>query len=141
MALEADMGLTIEQIIKFADQSIPETNTYAIDWRNGRLSGQISGIEAVRQYIYKTLKTECNRYLIYDISVGSGIKALVGQGIASREYLEADIPRLVARALTDKRILKVHDFRFSYPDEERDAVKISFTADTIYGQVVEEVVV
>lgn len=141
MALEADMGLTIEHILKFADQSIPETNTYAIDWRNGRLSGQISGIEAVRQYIYKTLKTECNQYLIYDTSVGSGIKALVGQGIASREYLEADIPRLVAKALADKRILKVHDFKFSYPDEEGDAVKISFTADTIYGQVVEEVVV
>ena len=109
MALEADMGLTLEDIQKFFDQSIPETNTYAIDWVNGRLSGKISALEAVRQYIYKTLKTECNRYLIYGTDIGSGIKALVGQGIVSREYLESDIPRLVKKALSDKRILGVHD--------------------------------
>lgn len=133
------MGLSLEDIQKFSDQTIPETNTYAIDWVNGRLSGKISGIEAVRQYIYKTLKTECNKYLIYDTSVGNGIKALVRQGTASREYLEADIPRHVKKALTDRRILGVHDFSFDYTDNERDAVIISFIADTVYGQVSEEV--
>ncbi len=141
MALEADMGLTLEDIQKFFDQSIPETNTYAIDWVNGRLSGKISALEAVRQYIYKTLKTECNRYLIYGTDIGSGIKALVGQGIVSREYLESDIPRLVKKALSDKRILGVHDFSFAYPEDERDAVSISFVADTIYGSTVEEVTI
>lgn len=139
MALEADMGLTLDDINKFSGQSVPETNTYAIDWGNGRLSGKINGMEAVRQYIHKTLKTECNQYLIYDASVGSGIKALIGQGTASREYLEADIPRLVKKALTDKRILGVHDFIFDYPDDERDAVHISFVADTIYGSTKGEV--
>ena len=54
MALEADMGITLEDIQKFGNQSIPETNTYAIDWVNGRLSGKINGMEALRQYIYKT---------------------------------------------------------------------------------------
>lgn len=141
MALEADMGLTAEDIRKFSDQSIPETNTYAIDWENGRLTGKISGIEAIHQYIYKTLITECNQYLIYDTSVGSGIKALVRQGTASRAYLEADIPRLVKKALTDKRILGIRDFSFSYPDDERDAVSISFVADTVYGPVGGEVTI
>lgn len=139
MALEADMGLTAGDILKFSDQSVPETNTYAIDWKNGRLAGKINGIEAVHQYIYKTLITECNRYLIYDMGVGSGIKALVRQSRVSREYLEADIPRLVKKALTDKRILGIRDFSFSYPDDERDAVSISFVANTIYGSVKEEV--
>lgn len=141
MALEADMGLTVEDIKKFSNHSIPETNTYAIDWVNGRLSGQISGIEALRQYIYKTLKTECNKYLIYDTGVGSGIKALVCKGAVSREYLETDIPRRVKKALTDRRILGVHDFTFSYSDRERDAISISFIADTIYGQLSEEVTI
>lgn len=141
MALEADMGLTLKDIQKCFDQSIPETNTYAIDWVNGRLSGKISGLEAVRQYIYKTLKTECNRYLIYGTDMGSGIKALVGQGIASREYLESDIPRLVKKALSDKRILGVHDFSFTYSLDERDSVSISFVADTIYGSTVAEVTI
>lgn len=139
MALEANMGFTAEDMQRFSDQLIPETNTYAIDWGNGRLAGKISGIVAIHQYIYKTLKTECNRYLIYDTGVGSGIKALVRQGTASREYLTADIPRLVKKALTDRRILGVHDFSFSYPENERDAVTISFIADTVYGQVSEEV--
>jgi hypothetical protein len=138
MALEADMGLTYEDIQRFEDTSIPESCTYAIDWENGRLSGTVDGIEAVRQYIYKTLKTECNQYLIYDTSIGSGIKSLVGQG-ATREYLEADIPRLVKKALSDRRILDVHDFSFTYPDDERNAVCISFTADTVYGFTQEEV--
>lgn len=141
MALEADMGLTVEDIQKFSDQSIPETNTYMIDFDNGRLSGTISGKEAVEQYIYKTLKTECNKYLIYDMKVGTGIKALVKQGIASRAYIETDIPRLVRKALNDKRILKVYDFTFSYPEEEKDAIKICFSVDTIYGSMNEEVVV
>ncbi len=141
MALEADMGLTTEDIRKFSDTSIPEGSTYAIDWENGRLSGKVSGLEAVQQYIYKTLKTECNRYLIYDGSVGSGIKALVKQGRASRSYLEADIPRMVTNALTDRRILGIRDFEFSYPEDERDAVCISFTIDTIYGTAREEVTV
>ncbi|MCR5824795.1 MAG: DUF2634 domain-containing protein [Lachnospiraceae bacterium] len=141
MALEANMGLTTEDIQKFSDQSIPEPKTYAIDWVNGRLSGQITGLEAVQQYIYKTLKTECNRYLIYDTKVGSGIKALVKQGSTSRDYLETDIPRLVKNALTDSRVLGVHDFSFEYPDDERDAVKISFIADTIYGSTSEEVTI
>ena len=139
MALEADMGLTTEDIAKFSDQVIPETNTYAIDWENGRLSGQVSGLEAVQQYIYKTLKTECNKYLIYDMSVGNGIQALVKQGKTSRDYLEADIPRLVKNALTDKRILNVHDFEFSYPEGETDSICVKFVADTIYGKTSEEV--
>ncbi|MDE7183210.1 MAG: DUF2634 domain-containing protein [Lachnospiraceae bacterium] len=139
MALEADMGLTLEDIQKFADKSVPETATYAIDWVNGRLSGKITGLEAVRQYIYKTLKTECNKYLIYDIGVGTGIKALVGQGIASREYIETDIPRIVRKALNDTRILNVHDFNYDYPDDERNAIRISFVVDTVYGSTHEEV--
>ena len=139
MALEANMGLTTEDIQKFVDNSIPETKTYAIDWENGRLSGKISGIDAVHQYIYKTLKTEGNRYLIYDISFGSKIGALVRKNNVSRAYLESDIPRMVKNALSDKRILNIHDFSFSYSDNERDAISVSFVVDTIYGQLQEEV--
>lgn len=139
MALNADMGFTSEDIARFSSKAIPETKTYSIDWENGRIAGQINGIDAVKQYIYKTLKTECNHYLIYDIKVGTGIKALVGQGMASRAYIESDIPRMVKNALNDKRILGVHDFEFSYPDDERNAICIHFVADTIYGQVSEEV--
>ena len=141
MALEADMGITSEDLEKFTDQSIPETTTYLIDFHNGRLSGKISDIEAVQQYIYKTLKTECNKYLIYDLSVGTGIKAMIRQGRASRSYLEADIPRIVRKALNDKRILNVRDFKFEYPDDDRSAIRITFVAETIYGNVSEEVVV
>ncbi len=141
MALEADIGISYDKIEKFADQSIPEVKTYAIDWKNGRLSGTIGGREALHQYIYKTLKTECNAYLIYDAAYGSKVGALVKQGLTSRAYLETDIPRIVKNALTDKRILNIRDFEFSYPDDERDSVKIRFVVDTIYGSVSEEVTV
>ena len=141
MTLEADLGISIEDLEKFADQSIPETNTYAIDWENGRISGEIKGRDALHQYIYKTLKTECNSYLIYDAKHGSGLNALVKQRRVTRAYLEMDIPRLVRNALTDKRIIGLRDFSFEYPEDERDAVRIMFTADTIYGPMGEEVTV
>ena len=139
MALEADIGISIEDLEKFADTSIPETETYNIDWKNGRLSGKISGKEALHQYIYKTLKTACNAYLIYDARYGSKIEALVKQKMTSKAYIETDIPRLVKQALTDKRILNIRDFEFEWPVDERDAVNIRFTVDTIYGTMGEEV--
>ncbi len=139
MALEANMGISAEDIQKFTDNSIPESTTYYLDWKNGRISGTISEIEALHQYIYKTLKTEVNKYLIYDLSVGSGIKALVESQKTSRAYLEAEIPRLAKQALTDKRILSIHDFSFEYP--ECDEVKIMFYCDTIYGRTSEEVII
>lgn len=138
MALEANMGISVEDIQKFTDQSIPESNTYFLDWKNGRISGNVGDIDALHQHIYKTLKTEVNRYLIYDLTVGSGIGALVKAQKTSREYLETEIPRLVKKALTDKRILSIHDFSFEYP--ECDEVKITFYCDTIYGRTSEEVI-
>lgn len=65
----------------------------------------------------------------------------MGQGMASREYIEADIPRIVRKALNDRRIINVHDFTYNYPDDERNAIRISFVADTIYGSVHQEVTV
>ena len=59
----------------------------------------------------------------------------------SAHSIFSDIPRLVKKALSDKRILGVHDFSFAYPEDERDAVSISFVADTIYGSTVEEVTI
>jgi len=141
MALESNMGLTEEQIQNFQNQSVSETNTYSIDWINGRLSGNIDGIDAVHQYIYKTLKTECNKFLIYDLSMGTGIKALIRQQNVSRDYIETEIPRQVRKALKDERILRVYDFRFEYPEGEPDSVCIKFHADTIYGRTSEEVTI
>lgn len=141
MALESNMGLTEEQISNFISPTVAETKTYAIDWENGRLSGNVDGIDALHQYIYKTLKTECNRYLIYDLSVGTGIKGMLSQRSLTRSYIEADIPRQVKKALSDKRILGVRDFSFEYPEGEPNTVRISFHCDTIYGETSEEVTI
>ena len=139
MAFAPDITINGVDIDTLGNEEIPETRTYAVDWRRGRIGGEVSGIEALHQYIYKTLKTECNKYLIYDARYGSGIRCMVQQGVVSRAYIETDIPRLVRKALTDKRITGIHDFSFSYPEDERDAVNISFVCDTIYGELQEEV--
>lgn len=139
MGLSAETGVSLEELGKFREQAVPETETYAIDWAKGRISGRISEREALHQYIYKALKTECNAYLIYDASYGCKAGALVRQRRASRAYLETDIPRIVKAALTDKRILGVRDFTFGWPEDERDCVRIGFVADTVYGAMREEV--
>jgi hypothetical protein len=77
--------------------------------------------------------------LIYDNQYGSEIKQNVITGDATREYIEADIPRIVKDALLiDTRVLDVYDFAFSFDGEQG---YIKFTAETIFGSTTIEAVV
>lgn len=117
------------------------SKTYKLDIERGRIFpvGTCDGLEAVNQFIKKTLLTPRFRCLIYDNQYGSEIKQTIIAADATNEYIETEIPRLIKDAcLCDSRVLDVYDFSCSF-DEEK--ARIRFKANTIFGDtVVEEVI-
>ncbi|WP_027087408.1 DUF2634 domain-containing protein [Cohnella panacarvi] len=99
------------------------SRTYRIDWARGRVIGMVDDLEAVRQQVYKILRTERFRHVIYSGNIGHSIR--VGFGY------QAELQTLVAEALlVDDRVKEVIDFRTSVSG---DAIEVGFTVVTIYG--------
>lgn len=113
--------------------------TYALDLDKGRIMGKVDGLEAVNQFIRKTLITPRFSCLIYDNQHGSEIKNAVAAKDASREYIESELPRLIEDALSnDGRILNIYDFDLSFSDDE---AFVRFKVDTVFGTSVMEVAI
>lgn len=133
------MGVVIPIPISTVEKQAEQPSlTYRLDFRRKRIIGMIDGLEAVNQFIHKTLITPRFRCLIYDNQYGSELKETIIADDVSPEYVAADIPRLVKDALSiDSRILNVYDFTIS---QEGENVLIQFKASTIYGEtIIEEV--
>ena len=109
------------------------TETYKLDTEKMTIGGRVDGIEAMQQYIYKTLNTERYSYIIYSWDYGTEIKDLIGE---PDTYVIPEIERRITEALMeDDRVLSVEDFEF---EEKLGAVSVTFTVHTIYGDIEEE---
>ena len=126
------MSVDIPIPITTISQSTEKTSqTYKIDFENGRIIGRVNGIEAINQAIRKIMSTPRFKCLIYSNQYGSEIKDLVIATDISYELIETMIPRFIEDALkVDTRILSVYDFVINFKE---DTVYISFKVDTILG--------
>ncbi len=107
------------------------SKTYRIDYAKNQIVGWIDGAQAVAQAIYKILLTERFRYLIYSWNYGAELESLIGENYS---VYESELKRIVKEAvLQDGRINSIRHFQLSRSG--RNAVSVSFTADTIYGEV------
>lgn len=115
------------------------SRTYRLDLDNGRIVGKVDGLTAVNQAIRKAIITPRFKCLIYDHQYGSEIEDAIIAKDATRDYIEAATEGFVKDALApDTRILSVYDFKIDF---EEDCARISFRADTIFGETeVEEVI-
>lgn len=110
------------------------TKTYQMDFENERVIGNVEGLEAMKQAIFKILNTERYQYLVYSWNYGSEFQDLFGMPVT---YVCPELERRITEALTwDKRIKEVTDF--SFDTSQRGTVIASFTVHTIYGDVVTE---
>lgn len=110
------------------------TKTYQMDLENERVIGNVEGLEAMKQAIFKILNTERYQYLVYSWNYGSEFQDLFGMPVT---YVCPELERRITEALTwDKRIKEVTDF--SFDTSQRGTVIASFTVHTIYGNVVTE---
>jgi len=129
-----DIPITITDL---SEDSSRTYRTYALDLDKGRIIGIIDYMDAVNQFIRKSLITPRFRCLIYDNQFGSEIKERITANDATREYIEAELPRLVKDAISyDPRIIDVYDFEFEFvtDKEQRGSVRIQATVSTIYGE-------
>ena len=96
----------------------------------------VEGIEALRIWIWKALKTSKYTYPIYSDEYGQEFEQLVGKGI-SKSLAESEAERLTLECLKEnEHILGISNFR---ADKSKDILKITFTAITDCGEVIIDV--
>ncbi|MGE6676609.1 DUF2634 domain-containing protein [Bacillus pumilus] len=135
------MALSPEEEIEETeeDEEVETSTTYRIDVETGRLTGEtISGIEAIRQFVYMTLRTERYAHPIYSHDIGTEIQELLTDTEATDEYKEMEIPRLLEEALiVDERIDHIEDIEVT---KENDSFHVKLAIVTDEGTLeIEEV--
>lgn len=110
------------------------SKTWIIDRNTLQVAYMDEGLEAVRQAVEIALNVERFRWQIYNTNFGAELNDLVGDDEA---YIEAELPRMVEDALSpDNRVVSVDNYTFS---RRGDALAVSFSVHTVFGDLEEEV--
>ena len=119
------------------DNEVKENNeTYALNFNDNFVTGNVDGLEALKQSIYLLLNVEADQYIIYSYKYGLKTVDLIGK---PSYYVMAVIPNRIKEALlSDDRITDVTDFEF---EVKKNTVTVKFVVHTIYGDVKEETAV
>lgn len=112
------------------------TKTYLMQLDTIEVEGLTDGQEAMKQAIFKILQTERYQYPVYSDNYGVELRELIGQPIP---YVLPEAERRIREALVwDERITNVVNFEF---DVQKSKVHVTFTANTIYGDLTLETAV
>lgn len=129
MALTPD---SVSSIPSLFSSSIQPSHTYHLDRDTGRIAGMLDGLEAVKQFIIKTLGTGRWMHLIYPDSYGCEADNIIGKGF-SAGFTQTELIRAITEALIyDDRIQDVKDFEVT---QEQDRLLVAFTVVTVYGNI------
>lgn len=110
------------------------SKTWIIDRNTMQVAYMDEGLEAVRQAVEIALNVERFQWQIYNTNFGAELSELVGDDEA---YIEAELPRMVEDALSpDNRVVSVDNYTFS---RSGDALAVSFSVHTVFGDLEEEV--
>ncbi len=126
---------------------IPETDIYLPDFKivtiptktykmeleenSNRISGFTDEQDAMKQAIYKIIRTERYKYIIYDWNYGIELEDLFGMPV---NYCVPEIERRITEALLqDIRINEVNNFEFD--TSKKGIVLVKFTAYTEFGEI------
>ena len=133
------MASTLPDIIGF-DTDIQLTSrpsrTWIIDRNTMQVGFMDEGLEAVRQAVEIALNVERFQWQIYNTNFGNELEELVGD---DADYIQSELPRMVDDALSvDDRVIDTTDYVFSV---NGDSMTVSFTVNTVYGQLTEELLI
>lgn len=124
----------LEQDFEITEQP---THTYKMNLESNLIRGYTDGQEAMKQAIYKILNTERYQYVMYSWNYGIELLDLYGEPVS---YVCPELERRITEALTwDDRIQSVDNFEFSI--SKKGEILVTFTAHTVFGDVVAEKVV
>lgn len=133
------MANTLPDIIGF-DTDIQLTSrpsrTWIIDRNTMQVGFMDEGLEAVRQSVEIALNVERFQWQIYNTNFGNELEELIGD---DADYIQSELPRMVDDALSvDDRVIDTTDYVFSV---NGDSMTVSFTVNTVYGQLTEELLI
>ncbi|MCG8398098.1 DUF2634 domain-containing protein [Bacillus atrophaeus] len=136
--------MTLSPEIQFDDieddsEVIETSRTYRIDFENGRITNElITGLEAVKQFVYMALHTERYSYSVFSHDIGNELQEVLSDNETTDAYKKMEIPRLVEEALIyDDRISSVTEFEI---EKSGDRFLVSFIVETDEGTLeIEEV--
>ena len=96
----------------------------------------VEGIEALKIWIWKALKTSKFTYPIYSDAYGQELEKMVGKGL-SKSLAESEAKRLTLECLKEnEHILSIKNFKIN---KVKDILNITFTAITDCGEVIIDV--
>lgn len=124
----------LEQDFEITEQP---THTYKMNLESNLIRGYTDRQEAMKQAIYKILNTERYQYVMYSWNYGIELLDLYGEPVS---YVCPELERRITEALTwDDRIQTVDNFEFNI--SKKGEILVTFTAHTVFGDVVVEKVV
>lgn len=130
------MSLSPEiEIFEVSENEQSETSeTFRFDFETNRITSEIiSGLTAVEQFIYLTLRTRRFIHPIYSSETGEEVHDLVTEKEVTTSYKKAEIPRLITDALIhDDRIERVYGFEVT---DDEDKIFVRFRVDTAEGSL------
>lgn len=129
------MANTLPDIIGF-DTDIQLTSrpskTWIIDRQTMQVGYMDEGLESVRQAVEIALNVERFRWQIYNTNFGNELNDLIGD---DADYIKSEFQRMVDDALSvDDRVIDTSDYTFSV---DGDSITITFTVNTVFGQLAE----
>jgi hypothetical protein len=119
-----------------ADVTVREqpTKTYKMELYKGNyILGFVDSQKAMEQAIYKIIRTERYKYIIYSWNYGIELEDLFGMPV---EYCIVELERRISEALLqDSRITAVHSFEFDTENERGTVLIKKFIAETLFGKI------
>ena len=126
----------IPKIKTSADITVKEqpTKTYKMELYKGNyILGFVDSQKAMEQAIYKIIRTERYKYIIYSWNYGIELEDLFGMTV---EYCVVELERRISEALLqDNRITAVHTFEFDTESERGTVLIKKFIAETVFGKI------
>ena len=95
--------------------------------------GFVDSLKAMEQAIYKIIRTERYKYIIYSWDYGIELEDLFGMPV---EYCVVELERRISEALLqDNRITAVNGFEFDTESERGTVLIKKFIAETVFGEI------
>lgn len=122
--------------------ALPLFKEYAYDFkdkclllRNGN-TYFVTGNEALKIWIYKTLMTVRYRYIAHTTTYGNEVQTLLG-AVLSSDILISELRRFIIESLmVNPYIVELSNFQF---DKKSDGVTVEFNCKTIYGDMIQNI--
>ena len=126
----------IPKIKTSADITVKElpTKTHRMELYEGNyILGFVDSLKAMEQAIYKIIRTERYKYIIYSWNYGIELENLFGMPV---EYCIVELERRISEALLqDNRITAVNGFEFDTESERGTVLIKKFIAETVFGEI------